>query len=123
MARMTNVARTLPSTALRAGLSAKSRTLRTPQSASEQAAKSALIGFMLIALFLLTACGYHTAGHAITLPTNVNTIAIPTFVNNTETYKIEQRLTAAVVQEFTTRTHYRIVNNADTDADATLRGT
>jgi outer membrane lipopolysaccharide assembly protein LptE/RlpB len=85
--------------------------------------RGALAPAALILLFLLTACGYHTAGHAITLPTNVSTIAIPTFVNNTETYKIEQRLTAAVVREFTTRTHYHILNSVNDAADATLRGT
>ena len=59
--------------------------------------KRAFVPAGLASLLLLTACGYHTAGHAVTLPTNISTIAIPTFVNNTETYKIEQRLTAAVV--------------------------
>ncbi len=112
---MTNVSRTL--------LPAKIRILNRWRSTTLRIAKSGMAGCLLAALFLPTACGYHTAGHAITLPTNVNTIAIPTFVNNTETYKIEQRLTAAVVQEFITRTHYHIVNNADSDADATLRGT
>ena len=61
-------------------------------------------------LLLLSACGYHTAGHANTLPTNLHTIAIPAFVNHTQTYKIEQRLTAAVVRELITRTHYHILN-------------
>jgi outer membrane lipopolysaccharide assembly protein LptE/RlpB len=68
-------------------------------------------------------CGYHTAGRAVTIPENVSTIAIPAFVNDTRTYKIEQRLTAAVVREMITRTHYHIVNQADAAADATLRGT
>ena len=78
----------------------------------------------LQALILLTAaCGYHTAGHAVTLPANVQTIAIPAFVNQTQTYKIEQKLTAAVVQEMVTRTHYHIVNEPSDSADATLRGT
>ncbi len=77
----------------------------------------------LIAIFSLTACGYHTSGHAITLPPDISTIAIPTFVNNTETYKIEQRLTAAVVREFTTRTHYHILHSPSDAADATLLGT
>ncbi len=45
-----------------------------------------------------TGCGYHTAGHAVQLPDNVRTIAIPAFVNDTQTYKIEQTLTAAVSQ-------------------------
>jgi outer membrane lipopolysaccharide assembly protein LptE/RlpB len=76
---------------------------------------------MLISLFS-TACGYHTAGHAVTLPANVQTIAIPAFVNRTQTYKIEQRLTAAVVQEMVTRTHYHILNEPSDSADATLRG-
>ena len=55
-----------------------------------------------------TACGYHTAGHAVALPENVQTIAIPAFVNQTQTYKIEQKLTAAVVREMVTRTHYHV---------------
>ena len=74
-------------------------------------------------VLLTTACGYHTAGHAVTLPANVQTIAIPAFVNQTQTYKIEQKLTAAVVREMVTRTHYRIVNEPSDSADATLRGT
>jgi outer membrane lipopolysaccharide assembly protein LptE/RlpB len=71
----------------------------------------------------LTGCGYHTAGHAVTIPENVRTIAIPSFVNQTETYKIEQILTAAVVREMVTRTHYHIINQASDSADATLHGT
>ncbi len=80
---------------------------------------------VLLATFLLfsSGCGYHTAGHAITLPPNVQTIAIPAFVNQTQTYKIEQMLTAAVVREMITRTHYHIVNETSDSADATLRGT
>jgi len=77
---------------------------------------------MLISLFS-TACGYHTAGHAVTLPANVQTIAIPAFINQTQTYKIEQKLTAAVVREMVTRTHYRILTEPSDTADATLRGT
>lgn len=70
-----------------------------------------------------TACGYHTAGHAVTIPENVRTIAVPSFINQTETYKIEQTLTTAVVREMVTRTHYHIVNQASDAADATLHGT
>ncbi|HET6176753.1 MAG TPA: LptE family protein [Candidatus Sulfotelmatobacter sp.] len=74
-------------------------------------------------LLLLTGCGYHTAGHAVQLPENVKTIAVPAFKNETTTYRIEQMLTASVVREFTTRTHYRILNDPGEAADATLRGT
>lgn len=77
----------------------------------------------LLALLLLGGCGYHTAGHAVQLPENVKTIAVPAFKNETLTYRIEQMLTASVVREFTTRTHYSILHNDSGDADATLHGT
>ena len=77
----------------------------------------------LVLLVLATGCGYHTAGHAVQLPENVKTIAIPAFVNETGTYRIEQFLTASVVREFTTRTRYQLINKAGDEADATLRGT
>jgi outer membrane lipopolysaccharide assembly protein LptE/RlpB len=79
-------------------------------------------GCVLLLCLAAAGCGYHAAGHSVTLPENVQTIAIPAFVNQTQTYKIEQLLTAAVVQEMVTRTHYHIVNNGN-DADATLHGT
>jgi outer membrane lipopolysaccharide assembly protein LptE/RlpB len=69
-----------------------------------------------------TGCGYHTAGHANLLPANLRVLAVPAFVNQTQTYKIEQMLTAAVVQEFTTRTNYHVTSDSHA-ADATLRGT
>jgi outer membrane lipopolysaccharide assembly protein LptE/RlpB len=75
-------------------------------------------------LFLLTlGCGYHPAGKVTTIPEDVRTIAVPAFINQTHTYRIEQMLTAAVVREMITRTHYHIINQVDADADATLRGT
>lgn len=77
----------------------------------------------VLAALVTASCGYSTAGRASRLPTGIHTIAIPAFVNQTQTYKIEQVLTGAVVREFTTRTNYRIANDAAQDADATLRGT
>src|SRR5205807_2867868 len=68
-------------------------------------------------------CGYHTAGHVVTVPENVKTLAIPAFLNQSQTYRIEQILTSAVVHEFTTRTHYQILNDTSDAADATLHGT
>src|SRR5438309_10799254 len=79
----------------------------------------------VVAAFLSLAgvgCGYHVAGHAAQLPENVKTIAVPGFTNQTQTYRVEQTLTAAVIREFVTRTHYHIANDGS-DADATLRGT
>ncbi len=69
-----------------------------------------------------TGCGYHTAGRANVLPPDLRVLAVPAFVNQTQTYKIEQMLTAAVVQEFTTRTNYHVIADPR-GADATLRGT
>jgi outer membrane lipopolysaccharide assembly protein LptE/RlpB len=77
----------------------------------------------LVFLMMSAGCGYHTAGHADQLPENVKTIAVPAFANTTSTYRIEQMLTASVVREFTTRTHYHILNAPGEAADATLSGT
>jgi outer membrane lipopolysaccharide assembly protein LptE/RlpB len=75
-----------------------------------------------LVILLSTGCGYHTAGKANLLPADLRTLAVPAFVNQSQTYKIEQMLTAAVVQEFSTRTTYRIVTRPDS-ADAVLHGT
>src|ERR1700693_1887382 len=84
---------------------------------------NAVWGVWMAVLVASAGCGYHTAGHAVQLPENVKTIAVPAFVNETRTYRIEQMLTSSVVREFTTRTHYHILNDASEAADATLRGT
>ena len=45
------------------------------------------------------------------------------FTNITQTFRIEQTLTAAVVQELHSRTNFRVVTtNSDGTADATLHG-
>lgn len=77
----------------------------------------------LLLVLALAACGYHVAGRASRLPTTVHVIAIPGFINTTQTYRIEQTLTGAVVREFLTRTQYRIANQVDDSADAVLNGT
>lgn len=66
-------------------------------------------------------CGYHVAGRATRLPASVKTIAVPWLENRTSRYRIEQRLTEAVVREFLSRTSYRVVSDA-AGADAVLRG-
>lgn len=76
---------------------------------------------VLAACWVAIGCGYHTAGHVTTIPDTVHSIAVPAFINQTHTYKIEQMLTSAVVREMVTRTRYRIISNGD-DADAILKG-
>jgi len=77
-----------------------------------------------IALVLsLVGCGYHTAGHSVQLPDNVRIIAIPGFVSKSQTFRIEQVLTEAVVREFNTRTQFHVIHEVQPDADAILKGT
>jgi outer membrane lipopolysaccharide assembly protein LptE/RlpB len=73
-------------------------------------------------LFALAGCGYHVAGKDSKLPTDLHSLSIPTFVNGSQVYHVEQDLTAAVVHEFTTRTRYHIVPRDDRSSDATLHG-
>jgi len=81
-----------------------------------------VISLSLISI-LVSGCNYHTVAHSVKLPADVKTIAIPAFKNETNTYRIDQMLTASVVREFTTRTHYHILNDSTEAADATLRCT
>lgn len=71
--------------------------------------------------FAASGCGYHVAGRGNALPAEWRTIAVPALRNRTTTYRIEQRLTQAVVRELLARTRYRIVPE-EKDADAVLRG-
>ena len=76
---------------------------------------------MLMLAAALGGCGYRVAGRANTLPATVRTIAVPAFENQTSTFRLEQRLTSAVVHELLVSTRYRVVSNPD-DAEAVLRG-
>jgi len=78
--------------------------------------------FVLSLLLLSCSCGYHTAGTAVRLPSDLHTIYVPTIVNNSQSYRIGQTLTEAVVRELRTRTNYRVVTVNDGSADATLSG-
>lgn len=78
---------------------------------------------LLLCLPALTGCGYHTLGQANRMPPDTHVLAVPVFVNQTQTYALEQILTRNVVREFVSRTKYRVVVKADESADATLKGT
>lgn len=74
-------------------------------------------------LILLTAgCGYQVAGTAGRLPPDVKTIAIPVFKNKSTRFRIEQKVSAAVMQEFIERTDFHVTPSL-TGADAELKGT
>jgi hypothetical protein len=70
---------------------------------------------------VLSSCGYHVGGTGTRLPPGLKVIAVPAFVNQTNKYRIEQRMTEAVVHEFLARTRYRIVST-EGSADAVLHG-
>jgi len=76
----------------------------------------------VLCVAFLTSCGYQatTAKHN-GLP-QVHTLAVPAFVNQTRSYRVEQVLTSAIVRELTTQTNYKVINEDDPDADATLKG-
>jgi hypothetical protein len=73
-----------------------------------------------VAIFL-SSCGYHVGGTGSWLPPGLKVIAVPALENHTTRYRIEQRMTEAVVREFLARTRYRIVSTEDS-ADAVLHG-
>lgn len=87
-----------------------------------RAARIPCLGLCLGGLILAFAgCGYHVAGRGSRLPQQWRTIAIPALQNQTLRYRIEQRLTDAVVREFLARAKYRIVADP-AGADAVVRG-
>lgn len=76
------------------------------------------------AAIVLTAwgCGYHVAGHGPdALPKTIRVIAVPSLENKTSTFKIEQKLTAATIHEFLSRTRYKVVSEPS-GGDAVLTG-
>lgn len=79
-----------------------------------------LAAFFSLAV-LLSGCGYHVAGRAANLPSTWHTIAVPALVNKTPQYRIEQRMTEAVIRELISRTKYRVVQDPNS-ADAVLHG-
>jgi outer membrane lipopolysaccharide assembly protein LptE/RlpB len=75
----------------------------------------------LAAVAAAAGCGYRVAGHSAALPKTIHVIAIPALENKTTSYRLEQKLTAATVHEFLSKTSYRVVSNPE-DGDAVLRG-
>jgi hypothetical protein len=79
------------------------------------------LSLCLCASLALSACGYHVGGTASDLPPGLKVIAVPSLKNDTPRYRIEQRMTEAVVHEFIARTKYRVVST-EGSADAVLHG-
>jgi lipopolysaccharide assembly LptE-like protein len=64
--------------------------------------------FLIVFSTLSSGCAYRLAGKRFNNGAGM-TIAVPTFSNRTTTYRIEQRITDAVRQEFIKRTRYNVV--------------
>jgi outer membrane lipopolysaccharide assembly protein LptE/RlpB len=90
---------------------------------ANQCAAARFLAALALGTALSTGCGYHTVGSTVQLPQNIRTIAIPGFVSQTQTFRVEQLLTDAVVREFDARTQYRVIHNTKGDADAVLKAT
>jgi len=81
------------------------------------------VSMVLCVLLACVGCGYHTSGTSVRLPSDIHTIYVPMFENTTQTFRVEQVMTAAVVQELRSRSNFRVVSsNEDGLADATLKG-
>lgn len=77
---------------------------------------------VLLAVALVgSGCGYRVAGRGSALPKHWKTLAVLVLENHTTQYRLEQRLTEALVRELLTRTRYRVVASAE-GADAVLSG-
>ncbi len=69
------------------------------------------------AALLLAGCGYSLRG---SLPAHIRTVAVPIFVNKTQVPAVENVLTSAVVEAFTTSGRLRVVRPEE--ADSILEG-
>jgi outer membrane lipopolysaccharide assembly protein LptE/RlpB len=76
---------------------------------------------VLLALALLTSCGYGLVGRNNFLDPSIKTIYVPAFVNRTTRVELEQRVTQAVAEEFVSRGRLKLVSSAN-DANAILKG-
>jgi outer membrane lipopolysaccharide assembly protein LptE/RlpB len=72
---------------------------------------------LALMLATLAGCGYSLRG---TLPEHVKTVAVPVFANKTAEPAVENLLTQAVVQAFSTNGRLRVVKPEE--ADAILEG-
>jgi hypothetical protein len=76
---------------------------------------------MLGLIMAASACGYKVQSSVRNLPAGIQSLGIPTFSNLTSQYRIEQRITSAVLKEFSERTRIP-VNSKGSDVGAVLLG-
>jgi hypothetical protein len=99
----------------------KSRLLTSEFKISGFKFEIAFLHVCLSTVLILTACGYRVGGTGSQLPPGLKVIAVPALKNDTTRYRIEQRMTEAVVHEFMARTKYHVISSEES-ADAVLHG-
>lgn len=80
-----------------------------------------IVPVLLLAALTLPGCGYSLAGRGAFLPDYIRTIGVPTFVNNTAVFDVEQILTERVRSELIGRGRYTVQPDR-TGVDALLLG-
>lgn len=83
--------------------------------------RTPLILAALALSFLGPGCGYRVKSAVRPLPDGVRSLGIPTFLNLTQQFRVEQQITRAVLEEFMARTRVP-VNSRSTGVDAVLLG-
>ncbi len=76
----------------------------------------------LILLIAILGCGYHLAGTGSSLPEHIHTIGLPIFVNNTQGYQVEQKITDSIQTVLIQRGKYKVIPESE-GVDALLKGT
>ena len=71
------------------------------------------LALVLLAAALTGGCGYTVGG---TLPSHIQTVAVPIFRNSTREPAVESQITRAVVEAFSTNGRLRVVNSSQADA-------
>lgn len=78
--------------------------------------------FLTFLFYTVLGCGYHLAGTGSSLPEHIKIIGVPVFVNNTQGYQVEQKITTDVSALLIQRGKYKVVPQ-DQGIDALLSGT
>jgi len=91
------------------------------RSAVPKTGRTLMLCVLLGILALGCSCGYRLRGSRGNLPEGIRSLGIPTFRNLTNQYKIEQRITAAVLKEFALRTNIP-VNSSNSGVESVLVG-
>ena len=68
---------------------------------------------LMVVVLLAGGCGYTVGG---TLPSHIQTIAVPIFRNSTREPAVESLITRAVVEAFSTNGRLRVVHSGQADA-------